>query len=167
MSTITERIAGIGSWRMPMTGGPITLSPNACCLLGLEGAPPDTLEGLVALCTREDQQLLRDACERGLNGSERGRFEVEVRMQVAGRHTWFRLRSDTDPDVTDGPALICVIQDFSRERQAIQDATEKLELMLQTERDRLRAASSAGIVGACTPWAPAKPGRSPRRPKPA
>jgi signal transduction histidine kinase/CheY-like chemotaxis protein/HPt (histidine-containing phosphotransfer) domain-containing protein len=128
-------------------GGPITLSPNACRLLGLEGAPPDTLEGLVALCTREDQHLLRDACERGLNGSERGRFEVEVRMQVAGRLTWFRHRSDTDPDVADGPALICVIQDISREKQAIQDATEKLELMLQTERARLRAASSAGIVG--------------------
>ena len=147
MSTIIERIAGIGSWRMPMTGGAITLSPNACRLLGLEGAPPDTLEGLVALCNREDQHLLRDACQRILSGSEVGRFEVEVRMQVAGRPTWFRHRSDTDPDLADGPALICVMQDISPERQAIQEATEKLERMLQTERDRLRAASSAGIVG--------------------
>jgi PAS domain-containing protein len=132
---------------MPMTGGAITLSPNACRLLGLEGAPPDTLEGLVALCTREDQHLLRDACQRILSGSEVGRFEVEVRMQVAGRPTWFRHRSGTDPDMADGPVLICVIQDVSLEKQALRDATEQLEAAIQTERDRLQAASSAGIVG--------------------
>ncbi len=147
MSTIIERIAGIGSWRMPMTGGPITLSPNACRLLGLEGAPPDTLEGLVALCNREDQHLLRDACQRILSGSEGGRFEVEVRMQVAGRPTWFRHRSGIAPDMADGPVLICVIQDVSLEKQALRDATEQLEAAIQTERDRLQAASSAGIVG--------------------
>ena len=147
MSTIIERIAGIGSWRMPMTGEAITLSPSACRLLGLEGAPPDTLEGLVALCTREDQHLLRDACQRILSGSEGGRFEVEVRMQVAGRPTWFRHRSGTDPDMADGPVLICVIQDISLEKQALRNATEQLEAAIQTERDRLQAASSAGIVG--------------------
>ena len=132
---------------MPLTGGAVTLSLNACHLLGLEDAPPDTLEGLVALCTPEDQQLLREACERGLNGSASGRFEVEVRMNVAGRPTWFRHRADTDPDSAEGDTLICVIQDVSQEKQALRDATEQLEAAIQIERDRLQAASSAGIVG--------------------
>ncbi len=145
-STI-ERIAGMGSWRMPMPGGALTLSANAGRLLGVEGAPPDTLEGLLALCDPEDEHLLREACERVLNGSGGGRFEVDVRTQVAGRPVWFRHVAEVDPDLEDGPALIGVLQDVSRERRAIHDATENLALLMQTERDRLQAASSAGIVG--------------------
>ncbi len=147
MHTIIERIAGIGAWHMPMTGEQVTLSDNACRLLGVEGAPPNTLDGLVALCDPEDRHLLRNACEQARNGLDGGRFEVEVRMQVAGRAVWFRHRADTDPDRQEGPALICVLQDVSREKQAIQAATEHLELLIQTERDRLKATSSDGLVG--------------------
>ena len=52
-------MAGIGAWRMPMAAGLLTLSANACRLLGLEGPPPTTLDGLVALCHPEDRHLLR------------------------------------------------------------------------------------------------------------
>jgi hypothetical protein len=114
MRNIIEQIAGIGVWHMPSEGGPVTLSANACCLLGVEGTPPATLDGLVALCDPEDQHRFRDTCERAVNGFDGGRFEVEVRMQVAGRQVWFRHRADTDPDLEDGPALICVLQDVSR-----------------------------------------------------
>ena len=99
MHTLIERIAGIGAWRMPIAGEQVTLSANACRLLGIEGTPPNTLDGLVALCDPEDQHLLRNACEQARNGLDGGRFEVEVRMQVAGGPVWFRHRADTDPDL--------------------------------------------------------------------
>ena len=130
MHTIIEQIAGIGVWRMPMAVGPVTLSANACRLLGVENTLPNTLDGLVALCDPEDQRLLRDACERVLNGSDGGLFEVEVRMQVAGRQIWFRHGAQIASDLEDGPALICVLQDLSREKRAIQDATAHLELYM-------------------------------------
>lgn len=145
--TAVERLAGMGNWRMPMKGGALTLSANACHLLGVDGAPPDTLEGLVALCDPEEQHVLREACERVWSGPEGGRFEVDVRAQVAGSMVWLRFIAEIDPDTKARPALIGVLQDVSREKRAIHEATERLARLMQTERDRLQAASSAGIVG--------------------
>ena len=141
-------MAGIGAWRMPMAAGLLTLSANACRLLGLEGPPPTTLDGLVALCHPEDRHLLREACDQLSSSAEGGRVEVEVRMPVAGRQAWFRHCAEIDRGPAgDAPALIGVLQDVSWHRQALRDATDELKAQVQTERDRLKAAASAGIVG--------------------
>jgi PAS domain S-box-containing protein len=147
MITAIERIAGIGDWRMPASGRLITLSANACRLLRVEGMPPDTLEGLIALYDPQDQPLLRDACARVLSGSEEKRFEVDARMKVAGREVWFRHRAEVCPAPPDGTVtLICVLQDVSREKiDALESAA--LKAQAQREKDRLQAAASAGIVG--------------------
>jgi PAS domain S-box-containing protein len=147
MITAIERIAGIGDWRMPVSGRLITLSANACRLLQVDGTPPDTLDGLIALYDAQDQSLLREACARVLSGSEEKRFEVDARMKVAGREVWFRHRAEVCPAPPDGTVtLICVFQDVSREKI---DGLEvaRLRAQAQSEKDRLQAAASAGIVG--------------------
>lgn len=147
MITAIERIAGIGDWRMPASGRLISLSANACRLLRVEGMPPDTLEGFLALYDAQDQSVLRDACARVLSGSEENRFEVDARMNVAGREVWFRHRAEVCPDPADGTAtLICVLQDVSREKTDALEAAG-LRAQAQKEKDRLQAAASAGIVG--------------------
>jgi PAS domain S-box-containing protein len=148
LTTAIEQLAGIGDWRMPIPGREIVLSATACRLLGVEGAPPATLEELIGLCHPEDQTLLREACDRLLSSSGTGRFELDVRMPVAGRLAWFRHCAQIDRGPAgDAPTLIGVLQDVSWHQQALQDATAQLKAQVQTERDRLKAAASAGIVG--------------------
>ena len=147
MITAIERIAGIGDWRMPVSGRLITLSANACRLLQVVGMPPDTLDGLIALHAAQDQSLLRDACVRVLSGSGENRFEVDARMNVAGREVWFRHRAEVCPSPADGTlTLICVFQDVSREKIGGLEVA-CLRAQAQSEKDRLQAAASAGIVG--------------------
>ena len=117
MITAIERIAGIGDWRMPVVGRLITLSANACRLLQLEGMPPDTLDGLIALYDARDQSVLRDACASVRSGSGESRFVVDARLNIAGREVWFRHRAEVCPAPGDGAAtLICVFQDVSQEK---------------------------------------------------
>jgi len=147
MITAIERIAGIGDWRMPVVGRLITLSANACRLLHVDGMPPDTLDGLIALYDAQDQSLLRDACSRVLSGSGENRFVIDARVNIAGREVWFRHRAEVCPAPGDGAAtLICVFQDVSQEKiDALESAG--LRVQAQKEKDRLEAAASAGIVG--------------------
>lgn len=90
-----QAVANIGSWVANILANQITMSRQACHILGLEHCQPITYQEYMALVHPDDRAGVKQAWQLALNRQD---FDEEHRVIVRGQSRWIRLIAEIDFD---------------------------------------------------------------------
>ncbi len=122
----TARLSRTGGWTLDAGSGVLSASREMCLLFETAGAPPASLEAVLALCAVHSRAALAAALESAAQLEQP--FELELDMFSAGGRA-MRVRAVGHPEP--GRRVFGVFQDITGQHQAhrrIGDLTERLSV---------------------------------------
>ena len=125
-----QTIAHIGSWNMDIVRNTITCSPETYHIFGVPLETPLTYESFFQCIHPDDAELVDNAWQKALRGSQH--YEIEHRVIVDGQVRWVQERAELESDASGN---------FLRGNGTVQDINERklAELALHESEEKIRA----------------------------
>lgn len=152
---LAEGLAGIGSWKLDAVTGRVRWSEQVYRIHGVTpGTFDPSLDDAVGFYHPDDQQAVRDWCDRALKTGEVGELKLRLlRPNGEERIVVSRCRVERGPDGA-GTALIGVFQDVTesvKAEQAIRDSEARYRLLADNATDIIATYSIDGVFQYLSP----------------